>query len=418
MNVLHDYLKNTKFDKYVLPLVEQFDIAEALVKSGIDPKKLYTSDTSLFSCAYGYFLMDKSLESLDIIMEDIPFDIQKYETTVEQCAELFLALAYCQLPKTPYNNAAMRKELETNHGVYHKTLVEQLNERYKILHGLRFRIADANTVIQEHMDNESVLIYIEQKGIPYSKYRQNIYWNEPDTDELDIDKTLEDYQHTDATIMVETHTDEIPDKWTKIFAEDKNEDKTERTLINKKEDARWISRKSTLDIDSDWKLYNDEDITVDSIIQITKLNPEQAHYYKDLFHSKSGYIKSDIAVAYTVDGRLFAVSGLKFGKNHIYQTFSITVPSQKTIDRLLAYLLTSKEFENDIKRIETSLIMEDIKSIRATLFVHDLEENTLDKLMKRIGKEQMPNQIFKLTYDTEFHDRSYKECMVNWLNGK
>jgi len=418
MNVLHDYLKNTKFDKYVLPSVGQFDIAEALVKSGIDPKKIYTSDTSLFSCAYGCFLMDKSLESLEIIMEDIPFDIQKYEATVEQCAELFLALAYCQLPKTPYNNFAMRKELETNHDVYHKTLVEQLNERYKILHGLRFRVADANTEIQKYVDEEKALIYIEQKGIPYSKYRQNIYWNEPDTDELDVDKTLEDYQLTDATIIVETHTEEIPDKWTKIFAEDKNEDKTERILINKKEDARWIARKSTLDVESDWKLYNDEDITEDSNIQITKLNPEQAHYYKDLFYHKSGYTKSDVAVAFIVDGRLFGVSGLKFGKNHIYQTFSITVPSQKTIDRLLAYLLTSKEFENDIKRIETSLIMEDIKSIRATLFVHDLEENTLDGLMKRIGKETMPNQIFKLTYDTEFHDRSYKECMANWINGK
>lgn len=417
MNIPLSYLKSVQFNKYVLPTVGTFDTAEALVKCGIKPDKIHTADIDLGSCALGYLFTDKSLETLDIEFEDIPFDISRYEEPVEQCAELILALAYCQKPKKPYNNLAMRKELQINHNTYHPILTKQLSFRKKLMDGIHFTIENQRAEIIKYQDDDKSMIYWENQGYTNPKYKQNIYWDEPKMDTLTSDEVLNDFKLTDATIIVETDNEEIPTQWTKVFAE-LGRNVTKRTLINKNEDLRWISRKNIRDIDPKWTLYNDEHLTEDSSIRLVKLNREEADYYKDLFWRRTGFDKSDIAIGFLVDERLFGISGLKFGKRNIIQTYSLTIPSGKDLQKLLALVATSTQFENEVKDIEPSLVMEDLRGVKAHTFVHSLDDKPLDGVMKRVSKEQMPNQIFKLIYSSEFHDRSYKECMTNWVNGE
>ena len=60
--------------------------------------------------------------------------------------------------------------------------------------------------------------------------------------------------------------------------------------------------------------------------------------------------------------------------------------------------------------------MVNMNAIRSSALTKAPEQRLVHGLMKRISKEKMPNQMFKLVYNTEFHDRSYKECIIKWLD--
>ena len=78
--------------------------------------------------------------------------------------------------------------------------------------------------------------------------------------------------HKKATIICEEWGDyETPKGWMKLSAEDKNEEDTERLLINKKVPADFMKRKKMSVARPKWKMYNDEDITKKSIIKCTNL---------------------------------------------------------------------------------------------------------------------------------------------------
>jgi len=77
-NVMHDYASTVKFDKYVIPTCGSFSAAQMLVKAGVSPDKIICSDVSLYSTALGHYFTGKNLDDLGILIENIPYDLSKY----------------------------------------------------------------------------------------------------------------------------------------------------------------------------------------------------------------------------------------------------------------------------------------------------------------------------------------------------
>ena len=438
-NVLHEYVKAVKFDKYIMPAVGSFSGAQVLCRAGIAPAQIMCSDISLTSTALGSFLTDKPLEKLGIQMDNIPFSLDYYESDRDKLAELFLAMRYDMNSKEKsYYFKAVMKEMVVNKTNYHKNICEQLDEMYKIMHGIKYHVGDMLKEIDKYKD-ENALIYVAP---PTSKNTDfvNIVWNKPSIPELDV-KDFENFYpvmlNKKATVICEEKGDyETPKGWTKLSAEDKDEENTERLLLNKKVPVGFMKRKKMKMIQPKWRMYNDENITKKSVIKCTKIQQDEAFYYRDLFIHKLGATGADMTFAFTIDGNLLAVTGMSpdmlYGrpssgeksdgrlheKDYMFQVYGLTIPSEryKRIGRLLAYFITCKEFKDDLEQLEPSLQMVNMKSIRSNALTHAPEQRLVHGLMKRVSRERLPNQMFKLQYTTEFHNRSYKECIIKWVD--
>tara|TARA_R110001599_G_scaffold58535_3_gene161769 strand:+ start:551 stop:1984 length:1434 start_codon:yes stop_codon:yes gene_type:complete len=444
-NVMHDYASAVKFDKYVIPSCGSFTTAQVLVRAGVDPKKIICSDVSLYSTALGHYLTGKRIDDLGIMIENIPYDITKYESTKDQCAELFLAMRYEQLNKSKsYYDSQIKKELVVNHDIYHKNMAANLQETFDLLHGIEYHIADITEECDKYIDCDKTMIYASPPlvGGVYGKLFnfKNIIWDEPDIPELDFEKFADfypDYLDRKATVISEVAgVYDPPENWNKISAEYKGNEGVERLLINKEIPKELIKRKKMNIVKPKWKMYNDKNITKHSVVRLTKIKQDEAYYYRDLFIHKLGSTGADITVAFTIDDMLFAVTGLtatflygipSAGKNsdgrlhekdYIFQIYGLTVPSikYKRLGRLLAHFITCKEFKDNLEKLEPQLDMVNMNAIRSSAITYAQEQRLVHGLMKRISKERMPNNMFKLVYNTEFHDKTYKECIIKWVD--
>jgi hypothetical protein len=447
-NVMHEYVRATikNFDKYIFPSCGSFTTAQVICRAGVDPKKVITSDVSLYTTALGQFIMGKTLDKLGIVMENIPFDMEQYDNTRDKLAELFLAMRYdMNLREKSYYFKQITKELVINKKTYHANICKQLDEMYQIMHGLKYATRDMKEEVDTYADDERCLIFASPPRGQKDAYTKmfdfkNIIWNNPKIPEMS-DKDFADYYSKylpkKATIISEEWGDyESPKGWNKLSAEDKNDEQTERLLINKKIPEDFMKRKKMGEVHPKYKMYNDEPITKKSVIKLTKIKQDEAFYYRDMFIHKLGATGADITVAFTIDNNLLAVTGLtpqflygvpSTGKNsdgrlhekdYIFQIYGLTVPSlrYKRLGRLLAYFITCREFKENLEQLEPSLQMVNMTSIRSSALTPAPEQKLVHGLMKRISKDRMPNQMFKLVYTTEFHDRSYKECIIRWLD--
>jgi len=62
------------------------------------------------------------------------------------------------------------------------------------------------------------------------------------------------------------------------------------------------------------------------------------------------------------------------------------------------------------------LAMTNFKALRTVSLTRLPEHRIVHGIMKLNSREKLKNDFYKLVYDTDFHERSYKDCLVRWLD--
>jgi len=348
-------------------------------------------------------------------------------------------MKYCQFPTKNYFNRSLRESLVQDHEKHLNKISEQLVNHKKILNGIHYDVADVRAELEKHSGNEGVLIHVDppgtKKGYEHMfDFNGQITWNEPKFDQIDSEefrKMLNSYQKDKSTISYTTTAEDVPAGWNKLFAEFKG-DTPFRMVSNKKFDMRHIARKKQVIEKTDWPLYNESEITKHSKINVVRIGKDAAYYYRDLFIHRLGSTGAEITVGLLLDNKLMSVIGFNtsflFGigggnsekstKNYIHEVFGLTIPSKKykRLGRLFMYLLTSESFQNDLLRIFPVLSMANMTSLRTVSLTRLPEHRIVHGILKLTERTKLKNDFYKLVYDTEFHKRNYKQCLILWLD--
>jgi hypothetical protein len=433
-NYLADILKNHKFKKYVLPCVGRFAGAQVVVKSGVKPEDIISSDVGLFSTLLGYYITGKDIESLEVELEGVPFDYKKYDTQEGKIAEIYLAIKYLQLPAKHYYNQALRDEITINHDKHHAKIVSDLKRHKEILGGCEYHTGDALTEVRKYKNDPEALIFINPPSVKdgYKKmfnFPDNIYWKEPFFEHLNPDDFIlfmDEIQDSAATIIVNMATEESPKKWTKLFAEKKG-DVNNKLFCNKKFSERLAVNKKTQDVKLPRiVMFDDHEITKKSEIKIVLVNKEIAYHYRDMFIHRLGGASAQLTLAIFIDNQLMSVAGFDpsflfrgdASKRYIHETYGMTVPSTRypKLGRLFMYFLTCVEFRDRLVKLWPQLSMTEFDQFKTVCLTRLPEMRANHGLMKITDRDRTKNGFYKLVYETTFHKRNFKECIILWLD--
>ncbi len=111
------------FDAYVIPSVGNYTAAQIIVQSGVDPDKVFCSDTNLYSAVLGHLfdptlmIDDLGFKALDPVLVALltKSPALEYGDQIIAAARILYALKWCQLSGTSAYTRGLRAEVE--HGV-------------------------------------------------------------------------------------------------------------------------------------------------------------------------------------------------------------------------------------------------------------------------------------------------------------
>jgi len=316
-NLFGEILRQHHFEKYYFPCAGRFAAIQTAVQAGVDPKKIYASDISLFSTLLGSYFSGKGFASIKIGFNHLPFLADTEASEINNLAETLLAIKFCQLPDNNYYNQEVRKELSYNKEEHKQHLIKQIEEHKKLLNGIHYEVADIRKCLNMPTVDPNNLIYINPPGTSkgYDKmfdFGDKIEWNEPSIANLEPKEFLEILEQiasVRATVIVNLTVDKIPKGWFKLFAQEKGEFNN-RLICNKNLKINKIYTQRTPLEKLKYPLYDGHDITKHSQIKVIRIGKNQAGYYRDLFIHRLGTTSSELTVGLLIDNQLLSVVGL------------------------------------------------------------------------------------------------------------
>jgi hypothetical protein len=410
--------------------------------------------TTLYEAVIGYYLAAKPLDDLQIefVEPDIKFLLDKFPVGVGKVAAVLLAIKIAQLAEKAeiYYFQCARKELIRNWQAQIDTFVESLQAQKVLLNGINFELADPRIILEnaEILANDKALIAYDvpaTKGLNSKTFKNiasHIIWNEPTVNEvtpeeaatlLNPDSKATILLHTTAKEDNDFIADVYSDKWHKVYAGEHGDTIT-RVLVNKPvpDDLKTASKAYGKFMKAPYPLYNEAEITKKTQVAAVPLRREIGEYYRDLFIHRLGAASADNVFGILLDGHLFAIAGFKtdslYGvggsanaaeakKNYIFNIYGMTVPSKtyKRLSRLFMYLMTSQDFKRDFCKY-INIGINDLEEVRTVGLTFKPVVKANHGLLKIIHKEKQPDGSWYLVYQGPFHERSYKEAIVLWVD--
>lgn len=173
------------------------------------------------------------------------------------------------------------------------------------------------------------------------------------------------------------------------------------------------------------RVFSDSDeITPTSKITFVKTTEEHALYYRDLFAHKLGDVKAEMYLLTLIDGKIFAVTGYALRKvftmkeEYAGEVFGFNAPHSRytNLNRLLMLLITCTEFNH----VLSSFMMRKnrfytMRGLKTTCLAKYRKVKINNGILKIYGKEKMPNDMYKIKYQTDWHDRTFSDCVRIYL---
>jgi len=172
------------------------------------------------------------------------------------------------------------------------------------------------------------------------------------------------------------------------------------------------------------KIFSDEDeLTPETKVQWITVSPEHALYYRDLFAHKLGTVKAETHRILLLDGKVFGICGFHleklrgFKSDKIFETygFNATLKRYSNSNRLLMMLLTCREFEKSIFEFSGKGRTFSCSGIRTTCLSKYRKVKSNNGLLIVTDREKMSNDMYKIHYETNWHERTYSDCIRLYL---
>ena len=383
-------------------------------------KKTYCSDINLYSSIIGY-LADDECEN---VTDRLKLSIKKGRD-IENLAEAMYCLALDQIKTNNQYGINQYKSMLEEHDELVVDIQKNLDGIQKRLKGLHYEIKDFREIADELEDGD--FLYVNpptykggyEKMFPYHELK----WNEPHIEFFD-DKEYEEIvgkmMQSPATVVVYSQKRVKVDAHI-IYAQYMGKGRTDYIISNKKFSgyARSENKEAKIAL---YPVYDDQEITENSEIQILEVNKETCLYYRDLFVHKLGTTKAECYYLMLIDGRVTTAFGLhrreffNMKSEYIDEVFGISVSSKryKRLGKLFMMCLTSGSFK---KYLESTIMMgaRTLRGIKTSSKTSHHEGKTDRGVMKLVKREEQANGTFLVVYQGDFRTDTYKDCIKRWL---
>jgi hypothetical protein len=445
----------------VIPCCGSFSLAAVAKIAGVLPQDIVCGDISLYSTALGHAVMgqDWRLE----IEPDCPFPrlaeiltaaLAESDGPVSKAAVALLGVRFLQYVKRKSNRFydGLRDELCRNAASYLEQLRLQAQGLAEEIGGCQFIARDMWETLPEYMGDERVVMLVNPPRYDGGYERQfmgvnSVFsWDEPTYDpfkEKDYARLMKMLGSQPAlTLMYYATPGEDPsplwDKpWRSVFADKPGQSRAlsinwivaNRTVI-----PHEISRSALPDLEAQYPMIEDEEITADSVLWAERVAKDVGDYYHDLLIHKLPGGHTELYSVLLLDGLFLAVVGLHLhnwrrgsGKHEdgsvespASLTFAFSVPHKayKRLHKLVLMAILSSWFWEDLLAREQGYSLRGIpRVIQSTMLTMHPENKTARGTgLKLAAREQQKDGAYKLTYYGPVIQRSREETLALWLS--
>jgi hypothetical protein len=428
--------------RVILPCVGRWAVATAAAKqAGAD--RIEASDLSLFSSVIGY-LADptKTLEQLEV---RIPDGMERFvdgaEDEVEWGAGALLCVKFLSSPAKSAFDQQLRNEIWRRAVDYRGQVAEGLRQQVDLLAGCSYEVADVRAVTEELVladpdDAARVFYYVNPPGYAggYTKMygvAERMMW-EPrlETGEFHPDEAfglLASLTESPATVLGYVHhgDDAAPEGWVKLMAHAPKEGRVDYIVANRDPDGARLTIPPRADREPRrWPIYNEQEITPESVIEFVKVDKDTALHYRDLFVHRLGQSSAQWYGLMLIDGRVVTAFGLlpraliQGISPYLSEVFGISMTSRRygRLGKLFMLALTCGDFKRWAQATWPNLLLNyephGIETASPTLHHEGKTDRGVLKLVRRV---ELPNGGFQLLYTGDFRlDETFADVMAGW----
>lgn len=159
-------------------------------------------------------------------------------------------------------------------------------------------------------------------------------------------------------------------------------------------------------------------VTRKSRVEVVKANPEHIRYYRRLWTHNFVPSQSGSGYAMIVDGYLAGVFGYVqmattlCDTDAVFLGFGMCAPTGQRLNRLM-YLLAMQL--RTVRMELDDVYVQRLRKVRTVMLTKHQESKEMRGLMKLVQKDKDPRAGYKLTYETEIQDRTYRQCLTEWV---
>lgn len=435
--LLQNALKNG-YTRMVEPCCGAFAMSHLAVQSGFKPANIEASDVAMFSSIMGYAIMGKTLEDLQIRAEG--FDEKElYDPATALYAQIYLRTAK-NAGKEYFHNILL--DLQYRRTEHIRAINEQLERARESLKGFSYRPLDMWKHLDEVIDDSHTIIIANPPTYTagFEKWYDTggkMTWKEPEYGIFDVKTGLHDLyeRYKDGKALILCYEENVPGKTAgaPVFARYGVRDGVNVYLTsNRPDEATALAKGKKITQPNESKLEplkcsilpRDYEITKDSKITVGLVERVNAQYYRMLWTHNFVGSSAPINVGVLIDGKIAGVFGIDkaaltmgaFGtqvSDAVFLMYGMTVPHKKyRLGRLLTMLAQNRAFIdsicNDIEREKAK----HLKTVQMTKYPEAKEMRGVMKLTKKVPDKKFG---YKLTYESEFKNRTEIETLIEWL---
>lgn len=422
--VLENALKSG-FTRVVEPASGAFAMAHLAIQAGFRPEQIECSDITMFSAIYGYSIMGKPLDDLDLKATGFT------KKELKSPAHALYALMYLKTMTTAGSDFfyAMLKDLELRKDEHIAKIQEQLDRAKSLLKGMSYRSLDMFDHIDEVSSDEKTIIIANPPTYTagFEKWYGtggNMTWKEPEYKIFDAKTGLidlfESMNKSKALIICYEENKTKMMAGNAIFTRygvrkgvnvylTTNQEETAVTLGEGKVCIRGNESKMTpLDCST---LPLDHVITENSKIDFIKVEPQYCQYYRGIWTHNFVGGQAQINVVLFIDNYVAGVFGFQIAigamvLKDLLIMFGITAPIKGyRLNRLLTMVACNME---TLKDCLTDYQISRLQGIQTTMMTKYPESKEMIGLMKLYSKDK-GKLGFKLIYKAPIKENRTKE---------
>lgn len=417
-------IREDKPKRILMPCVGSFAVCFLLSEE--ERKRTYCSDINLYSSIMGYLAdsdCENVVEKLGLKLSHMPEDVSEMDILAEAMYRMSLE----QIGTNNEYGLNKRKSMEMEHDDLIEQIKGELVSCKDRLSGIHYDIVDFRAVVDDLQEGD--FLYVNpptysggyEKMFPYN----DIQWSKPEIaffDNKEYDAIVQKMFESPATVVVYSQkTVKVP--YAKIvYAQYMGGGRTDYILSNKDFAGYAKSENKEKKKVALYPIFNDDEITENSKVQILEVDKDTCLYYRDLFVHKLGTTKAECYYLMLIDGKVTTAFGLhrrdffSMKSNYIGEVFCISVSSKKykRLGKLFMMCLTSGSFK---KYLQSTMMMgaRTLQGIKTSSKTSHHEGKTDRGVMKLIKREEQANGTFLVVYVGDFRDDTYTDCVKKWL---
>jgi hypothetical protein len=448
LNVAHSHYK-----RLAIPCVGKFGGAEAAINSYTwKPGQIDASDISLFTSVLGYYLAERDVAELQVVVDEGEILTHPDEILYELKLAAFRNLVGKSDQSGNYYNQIYLRDLERRRDDHIAKLGEDLKGMADKLMGVKYETRDLFEHFEAVAGDKETVIWLNppiQAGDYEKMYSTGgrVRWAEPEVNwfdpKTDVDRLLDIMESADALTFIGVKAPLI-DRMQPfaVFAEErKNPADTRVVLCNRPSEITDVFGLTVLP-----RKYAQDDvepypapvlpvgyeITDNSEIVFISVSGNHGMYYRDLFSHRFGTSGAESIYLMMADGYIAGVYGIGttgFYHGHevnehrvLEEQFGFTAPSDRhpRLTRLGLMLITTQIFLDNVIGPDQLYRPEGIATTCITKYPEHKGSRGIHKLYHRERNENgpIPGDWFRLRYWGVATDLTYQEVLAKWLKAE